>query len=72
MARKGRGEGLDGGGSVRFALTTLVVLDEGFTNNLTMSRKGGITLRAKDIAEEGTEVEFSFAMGFHKLRAGSH
>jgi hypothetical protein len=45
------------------------MLGGGFANDLTTLRNGGRTLRAKDIAEEGSEVEFPLAMGSH--RAGS-
>jgi len=72
IARKGRGGGPDGCGSVWPSRSTLVVLGGGFGGGLTTPRKGGRTLRAKDIAEEGTEVELPLAMGFHEFRTGGH
>jgi hypothetical protein len=44
------------------------MLGGGFVNNLTTLRNGGRTLRAKDIAEEGTGVELSLAMGINSER----
>jgi hypothetical protein len=68
MARKGRSGGPDGCCSVRLPCTTLVVLGGGFVNDVTTLRNGGRTLRAKDIAEEGTKVKFSLVVGIHLER----
>jgi hypothetical protein len=67
-SEEGRGGGPDGCGSVRLPRARLVVLGGDFVNDLTTLRNGGRTLRAKDIAEERTEVELSLAMGINSER----